>query len=264
MPDEAARPASLGMYDEPEYAGVVDAMWAEIAARLRTGGIGGVPARPVRDRPPAAVWEDPRLLLAQCCGWPLATRLAGRVAVVGAPCHDLPGCDGPTHRAFVVVRATDPAASPADLRGRTFALNDRESNTGMNLPRALFAPLAQDGRFFGRVVETGAHRASLAAVAAGSADACAVDCVSFGLLRRHAPAAVAGLRVLAETAPSPALPFITRADASAAEIAALRAALDRPVPGLALAGIAALTVAAYETLRGLEAGAAARGYAVLQ
>jgi hypothetical protein len=264
MPDEGPRAASLGMYDEPEYAAVVDAMWSQIAARLRARGVRGVPARLTRDRPPAALWEDPHLLLAQCCGWPLTTRLAGRVAVVGAPCHDLPGCDGPTHRAFVVVRAADPAAAPADLRGRAFALNDRESNTGMNLPRALFAPFARDGRFFGRVMETGAHRASLAAVASGAADACAVDCVTFGLLRRHAPASVAGLRVLAETAPSPALPFITRAAAPAAEIAALRVALARPVPGLALTGIAVLAPAAYATLATLAGAAAARGYAVLQ
>ncbi len=134
----------------------------------------------------------------------------------------------------------------------------------MNLARALFAPLARDGRFFGAILVTGSHRASLAAVAQGRADAASVDCVTFGLLRRHAPRTVAGLRVLAETAPAPSLPFITRADAPAEELAALREALDQPEAALAFAGIAVLPDGAYDGLRALAAEAARRGYPELR
>ena len=263
MPPGEARPAGLGMYDAPELTTANDGFWAQVAGRLRARGVAGVPDRLTRGRKPDDLWTDPRLLLAQTCGWPLATRLAGQVAVVATPHYALPGCEGARHRAFVVVRAADPAGEPAALRGRRFALNAWDSNTGMILPRALFAPLARDGRFFGQIVVTGSHRASLAAVAAGRADAASVDCVSFGLLQRHAPAAVAGLRVLAETVPSPALPFITRADAPKAELAALREALDLPVPALALSGVSVLGLGAYDALRGLAAAAARLGYDAL-
>ena len=264
MPPPEERPASLGMYDLPEVAAETDSWWTRVAARLRAAGVAGVPARLARDRAPHDLWTDQRLLLAQTCGWPLTTSLAGRVAVVAAPCYDLPGCEGPMHRSFVVVRADDPADDPAGLRGRVFALNGRDSNSGMNLPRALFAPLARGGRFFRAVIETGAHRASLAAVAEGRADAAAIDCVTFGLLQRHAPASIAGLRVVAETAPSPSLPFITSLATSQEEIAALRDALDQPADALALAGVTALPAAAYGMLRDLAAEAARLGYPELR
>ncbi len=259
MPPEA-RLAALPMYDEAEYAAANDALWARIAAAL------DAPERLTRGMALPALWTDARLRLAQTCGWPFATTLAGRVSLLATPIYDLPGCDGATHCAFVVVREADPAADLAGLRGRRLALNGWDSNTGMNLLRALVAPLAEGGRFFGAIIETGAHRASLGAVADGRADVASVDCVTFGLLRRHAPAAVAGLRVLAETPRSPALPFITRAAAEpGAEIETLRAALSAalPAPQLGLAGVAILTPAAYAVLPDMAAQAARRGYKAL-
>jgi ABC-type phosphate/phosphonate transport system substrate-binding protein len=260
---QAPRVASLAMYDAPPLDAANDALWAAIAAR-----IGGAPARLTRGRPLDAIWTDPALLLAQTCGWPLVTRLAGRVQLVATPCYALPGCDGPTHCAFVAVRAADAAETLADLRGRRLALNAWDSNTGMNLLRAAIAPLARDGRFFGAIMLTGAHAASLHAVATGEADAASVDCVTFGLFQRHRPELVAGLRVLARTAAAPCLPLITRGDASAAEIGALRAALKASLgttaaATLALAGFEILPLAAYEVLRDMAAEASARGYAAL-
>jgi ABC-type phosphate/phosphonate transport system substrate-binding protein len=260
---QAPRVASLAMYDAPPLDAANDALWATIAARLP-----GAPARLARGRPLEAIWTDPGLLLAQTCGWPLLTRLAGRVQVVATPCYALPGCAGPMHRAFIVVREADAAASLADLRGRRLALNAWDSNTGMNLLRAAIAPLAREGRFFGAIEVTGAHAASLRAVATEKADAASVDCVTFGLAQRHRPDLVAGLRVLAHTPASPGLPLITRGSANAAELAALRAALRAALGStaadtLGLVGFAMLPLAAYETLRAMAAEASRRGYAAL-
>ncbi len=253
------RLAALPMYDEAEYAAANDALWARIAAAL------GATQHLTRGMALPALWTDRRLLLAQTCGWPFATTLVGHVALVATPRYNLPGCDGATHRAFVIVRADEPVTTLAGLRGRRLALNGWDSNTGMNLLRALVAPLAEEGRFFGAIIETGAHRASLRAVADGRADAASVDCVTFGLLRRHAPAAVAGLRVLAETPASPALPFITHGAATPAEIAALRAALAAALPAqdLALTGIEVLPADAYSVLPVMAAESARLGYAAL-
>jgi ABC-type phosphate/phosphonate transport system substrate-binding protein len=80
-------------------------------------------------------------------------------------------------------------------------------------------------RFFGRAVCTGGHRASLQAVLSGAADLAAIDCVSFALLERAEPAAIAGVRVVAESEPAPALPYVTAAARPAADRTRLLGAL---------------------------------------
>ena len=119
---------------------------------------------------------------------------------------------------------------------------------------------------------TGAHLASLAAVAAGEADVAAIDCVTHALVARHEPGLLAGTRVLARTASTPGLPLVTRANAPPAELAALREALaevaadpalSRSRERLLLTGFAILPEAAYGRVAALEREAASVGYPVL-
>lgn len=266
------RTASLGMYDLPWLRPANDALWTNVAERLRAAGIGGVPDRLDRGRTLDSIWRDPDLLLAQTCGYPLVTAFAGRLRPVATPVHDLPGCDGWHHRSFVVVRAEEPAAGLADLRGRALAVNGPDSNSGMNLLRAAVAPLALGRPFFSRVITTGAHLESLAAVAAGAADVAAIDCVTHGLVARHRPDRLDGLRVLTATAAVPGLPLVTRAAAAPAEVAALREALDAALAdpasadaraALGLAGFVTLPADAYDEVAELERSAAALGYPAL-
>jgi ABC-type phosphate/phosphonate transport system substrate-binding protein len=268
----AERLASLGMYDQPWLHAANDALWADIARRLRAAGWRDVPARLARDRPLEAIWRDPRLILAQTCGYPLATALRDAVTVVVRPLYGWPGCAAGTHRSFVVVRADAPFGAMRDLAGACAAINGRDSNTGMNLLRHALAPFAANGRFLGRVVETGAHLASLAAVSAGKADLAAIDCVTFGLAARHRPSATAGLRVLSETAPSPTLPFVAAGDAGPAEVTSLRVALGEAiadpanaeaVAALGLCGVEPAKLEDYAVLLGYEDEAARAGYPVL-
>lgn len=263
------RTASLGMYDMPAVQPANDALWTAVATRLRGAGFADVPDALDRSRPLRAVWDDPELLLGQTCGYPLMTGLSEAVAVVAAPVHDLPGCAGARHRSFLVVSDASSARSLDGLRGACAAINGRDSNTGMNLFRARLAPLAGGRPFFGAVVETCAHLASLRAVAEGAADIAAIDCVTYGLAQRHRPDLLAGTRILGETSPSPSLPFVTRKDASAAEIAAIRAALADAVAdpslreatqALGLVGIEPARLADYAIVMRYERDAVAAGY----
>lgn len=188
------RPASLPMYHAP--ADALAAFWAGLRAHMRREGLADVPERLATPGPLREHWLDPDLLLSQTCGYPLATALAGRVQLVGTPRYAAEGCDGPCYRSLVLVRDRDPARAVADLRGRRAAFNERDSQSGYNALRALAAPLAEAGRFFGSTVETGAHRRSLDLVRTGAADVAAVDCVTLALLRRDEPERVAGLRGL--------------------------------------------------------------------
>ena len=61
------------------------------------------------------------------------------------------------------------------------------------------------------------------------ADATAVDCVTYAFWSRYRPEAAARTRVLAQTPPSPAIPFVTSATTPPEIVARLREALRRVV-----------------------------------
>ncbi|NML75112.1 PhnD/SsuA/transferrin family substrate-binding protein [Rhizobium sp. S-51] len=217
--------ASLAMYDmlAPVREGN-DRLWHFVRGRLRASGF-GAPDDLDRLSPYDAPWHDPGLVLAQACGYPYITALRGKVRLVATPVYAFPGGEGTSRASYVVVAERSAATRIEDLRGTTAAINDPASNSGMNLLRAMIAPLAASGRFFSDVIVTGGHLASLEAVRTGRASVAAVDTVTFGLLERHAQQMVKGVRILTETPRGPGLPFITRIDASDGELPTLRAAI---------------------------------------
>jgi len=80
--------------------------------------------------------------------------------------------------------------------------------------------------FFGRVVVTGSHEASVAAVAAGACALASIDAVTYALLAACRPRALAGTRLLSWTEEAPAPPFVTRHTESDALCAAMGEALE--------------------------------------
>ncbi len=267
------RLASLAMYrDPPVIAEATRALWSDLAARLAAADLRNVPLALDETIAHDAAWLDPRLLLAQTCGYPFMAHLRGRVRLVATPVYRHPGCVGALDGSFVIVRADAAVGTVADLRGGVAAINDWGSNSGMNLLRHALAPHAVDGRFLGAVAVSGSHRASIAMVAAGKADVAAIDCVTFGNLARFAPVAIDGVRILAETAKTPGLPLITRGTASDEEIALLRDALAELQRDPAMADLrdvlgletfALLDAGDYAAVLALEREAAALGYPVL-
>lgn len=263
------REASLPMYNLPEMAGVNAAFWSALAEELRREGVRDVPETLTFARPPVPDEIGPAILFTQTCGYPLRTIYRDQYQLLGVPTYDAPGCDGATHRAFVLVLDEARFETLEDLRGARFALNSRHSNSGMNLPRALLAPVAGGRPFFGSIVETGSHPLSMARLLAGEVDAASIDCLTYVFFQDHRPDAVARLRVLAETPPSPAIPFVTSSRTPPDEVAALRRALARlaadparrPVlAGLRLRDITPADPAAYERLLDYEREAARLGY----
>jgi len=169
-------------------------------------------------------WRNPRLLLSQTCGYPLVTALPA-VQVVGRFHYAAPGCEGSDYRSLLLVREHDPRRTLADFRQSIVACNSLDSHSGYNVLRYMVSPLAEQGRFFQRVIFTGAHLHSLDAVREGSADLTAVDCVIFEGVKRARPHALKGLRVLCETPPAPGLPLITAAATPQRVVQQLRDAL---------------------------------------
>jgi ABC-type phosphate/phosphonate transport system substrate-binding protein len=222
------RIASLPWYDLPEIRPATDRFWGRLSEHLRRRGF---PAPPALDRELGCFeqWRRPELLLSQACGYDVRIAYASELQVVAAPRYSAPGCEGALHSSFVVVREDARYAALADLRGARCSINTPTSHSGMNVLRAMVAPLHEDGRFFASVRVSGAHTESLRHVVEGVADVAAIDCVTFELLRRHRPAALAGTRVLERTEAVAAPPFVARAELGSGEVALLRDALAETV-----------------------------------
>ncbi len=225
------RIASLGMYDHVAQNEANDRFWGALAKALRDQGVGDVPDRLDRARDVHAIWRDPTLLFGQACGYPLVVDQTLALRIVAFPVY----CA--MQGSVLIARADDARDAVEDFRGGRAAINDRRSNTGMNLFRAVVAPFAGRGAFFSEVLETGAHRSSLVAVGGGEADLAAIDCVTFAAVARFEPELTALVRIVAHSPPSPSLPFVTAATTDAATLAALRIALDRVVADPELAAV---------------------------
>jgi ABC-type phosphate/phosphonate transport system substrate-binding protein len=264
--------AHLPMYDFPEARPVTDRLWRAIAERLRAAGLREVPDALTRFPNHEDSWRDPRLLLGQSCGYPAMTAFRDDLRIIATPIHAAPGCEGASHCSFFVVPSASPARELGDLRGRRFALNSWDSNTGMNLPRLAIAPLAGAARFFSQVIETGSHAESLACVVRGEADAAAIDCVTHAMIVRYRPELTDATRILARTESSPALPFVTARSTDEETVGALRRALADALrdPGTAefrqalfLADAVPTEAADYAIVLDYEAAARGFGYARL-
>ncbi len=258
------------MYVAPSV--VVEAQrtfWAFLRDHLRSAGMVGLPETLDETLPHHEAWLDPRLVLAQTCGFPFVKHLKGRVRLVATPVYEVPGCSGADMCSFIIVRQMDAPANLAACRGLRAAINETGSNSGYNLLRAAIAPHAGGRAFFAEILETGGHLASIEAVRNGRADLAAIDCITYDLLRRHAPEQIEGLVILTETPRGPNLPFITRLSATDDEIAALRAALKAAIASpelegvrqtLGLKDVVVLEEGTYDILLAHEQAAIAAGY----
>jgi ABC-type phosphate/phosphonate transport system substrate-binding protein len=261
------------MYDLPELQQATDALWAAIAEKLQHYNI-PAPKSLARGQNLEKIWTDPDLLLAQTCGYPLVTSLAGKVQLLATPCYDATGCEGPLYRSAIIVHRDDPANTLSTQRGKICAINAWDSNSGMNLLRAEIAPLAHTSeKFFARVLVTGSHASSVEAVADGHADLAAIDCITWSHLQDKRPTATRETRLLGWTQSSAGLPFITSLHTDAPTRQALLQTLNEIIKDAALARIRTtlclerfleLPLTAYESILDLQRSAIAAGYPLLR
>jgi ABC-type phosphate/phosphonate transport system substrate-binding protein len=260
--------AVLPMYDFPWTAAANDALWASISALLNDAGV-RAPVRLTRGDDVAAFWRHSGLIFGQTCGYPYMTVLRDSVTLIATPEYSFPGCEGASHRSFIIRGLNDPRRALGEFRGASAALNAHDSNTGMNLFRAAIAPIAGGASFFRATLVTGSHEASVAAVADGRANLASIDCVSFALIRRGRPELIERVAVVAESPASPNLPFIASRSFPPSTIAAVRealfAALDDPSlaetrDALGLAAARVATPADYDRVIEIEREGAASGY----
>lgn len=238
--------ASLGMYDFGPAQGANDRLWALIRNSLREDGQEAPEALTRGEGAYWQAWESPELLLSQTCGYPYRARLHGSVTLVGTPDYGLPGCPPGHYRSVFVTRADDPRASLEDFAGAPMAFNEDMSQSGWAAPahHLLSMGLTPIPR-----LRSGSHRASAAAVAEGRADLAALDALTWTMMQGLDPAADR-LKVVAETLPTPALPYIAGPGRNGPMLfAAMQQALGALAPEdrdiLHLQGVVAIPAAAY-------------------
>ncbi len=191
---------SLPMYDHPAVQGATDRYWQAIRKALGEG-----PEDLNRSDDLWEQWRSPELLLSQTCGYPYRARLHGHVTLVGTPDYGLPECGPGEYNSVFVVRADDERETLSDFEGATFAYNEPLSQSGWAGP---MMHARKAGMSFGDFTKTGGHPFSAQVVAKGQADLAALDALSWKLMQSH-DAFAHDLRVLATTAPTPVLPYIT-------------------------------------------------------
>ncbi|CAB4362239.1 MAG: PhnD/SsuA/transferrin family substrate-binding protein [Actinobacteria bacterium] len=215
--------ASLAMYPFAHLRDATDRLWQAVRVRLDDG-----PHTLEWSVVTPEVWSHPDLLVAQTCGWPLATEYADRLCVIGAFDYDVPGAVDGTYCSVIITN--DPNASLAELRARpgvVAAINSTDSLSGRVSLEHVWGGLSS-------VVSTGAHAESIRALVDGRADVASIDAVTWALIGDFDPTLVAGLRVIGAGPRVGCLPLVTRL-ARAADVPRFREAFTAAVSDPAIA-----------------------------
>ena len=99
--------------------------------------------------------------------------------------------------------------SLGDLKGRTFAFTDPESNTGKLVPTYWLARIGESPEnYFGKIIYTYSHDNSILAVSKGLVHGAAVDSLIWEFYNSANPALTASTRVIKRSEPYPIPPVV--------------------------------------------------------
>ena len=174
----------------------------------------GVPLSVIDQSTPTPLdelWARPDMGCVFMCGYPWALRTE-RPHLLAAPVPSPPRYGGrPVYVSDFIVRADSPHQTLPSTFGGTIAYSTEHSHSGYNAPRhhLLAHRSVEHPRLYSDVLGPFVRQVPVIdAVLDGRADVAAVDGYGLDLLRRHDPAKVARLRVIATTAPAPSPPLV--------------------------------------------------------
>ena len=146
------------------------------------------------------------------CGLPYVLkteRSCPRIELLAAPVMaEARYANCPVYFSDIVVRHDNRARSFEELRGMRWAFNEPHSHSGYNIVRYKLGRLGERAGFFGKVVESGAHQATLRMIVSGEIDASAIDSMVLETELRRRPTLRHHLRIVETWGPSPAPPWV--------------------------------------------------------
>ena len=117
----------------------------------------------------------------------------------------------PRYFSDMIVRRESAFASFEDLRGCTWAYNEKSSHSGYNVVYYTLLERGYGTAFFGKAVASGSHAQSLRMVLDGQADTAAIDSHVLDLALYRNPDIAAGLRIVDALGPSTIPPVVVSA-----------------------------------------------------
>jgi len=126
----------------------------------------------------------------------------------------IPVCHGkPVYYSYIIVPKDSPANSFRDLRGKTFAFTDPDSNTGCMVPRYMLAQIGETPKsFFKHTFFTNSHDNSIKAVAEGEADGASVDSLIWDFLYSSGDPDATRTRIAGKSSPFGIPPVVVHPD----------------------------------------------------
>jgi phosphonate transport system substrate-binding protein len=127
------------------------------------------------------------------------------------------------YHSYIIVREDSGIRSVDDLRGRSFAFTDPNSNSGCLAPRHLLAGRGQTpGTFFGRCFYSYSHDNSIQAVKKGTADGAAVDSIIWEFAKDLDESLARQIKIVWESPPYGIPPIVVHPDLAEADKVRLR------------------------------------------
>lgn len=119
----------------------------------------------------------------------------------------------PVYYSYIIVPKESPVSSVEELRGKSFAFTDPQSNTGRLVPSYLLASMGEDvDRFFAKTTYTYAHDKSIMAVAEELVDGAAVDSLIWDYADRTDPSLTSRTKIIWKSQPCGIPPVVVRND----------------------------------------------------
>lgn len=170
-------------------------------------------------------WASRNLLLSQCCGYHIATKVQ-KLEVVAAPDFQLNGISSGEYKSLLIVRRGDKRNALIRFKNGKVAYNEDQSYSGHTALLCEFPKHLRRHDFFEKWVPTGSHIESMRAVADGSADIAAIDAISFLFIvnenKEELRKLKKELRIIKHTEKVQAPPFVTSSFRPAEEIEVIR------------------------------------------
>ena len=110
---------------------------------------------------------------------------------------------------YTIVHKDSPLKTWSDIKGKTYAFNDMESDSGYNLPRAKLISFGAKGwNYFSKVIVSGSHEQSIRLVANKTVDASSVDSLVLDYDRFIKDPAAANVRIIEHLGPAGIPPVV--------------------------------------------------------
>lgn len=165
------------------------------------------------------------------CGLPYVQKAANPeagITLLAAPVPSGERYGGrPVYFSDIVVHRRSRVRRFEDLRGATWGYNEPHSHSGYTTIRYYLARRGERADFFGRVLQTGAHEASLRMILDGRIDASAIDSTVLELAIARRPTLAGELRIVDSIGPSPIPPLLASGLMEAALLRQVRRILWR-------------------------------------